>query len=186
NLRRVEALTGAEAIQAFRQNEAVLRHIAGLLKTDPATAPARVEKLLADLKTAEQAVKKAAAASAGKRAEKLAAEAQEVGRARAVLSEVDGGLEPGDLQELAVQIRDRVGDRAAIVVASGAEGRASIVCAVGNSLGIDASTLIRDAARAIGGGAGGRGLVATGGGKDPSGIGEALKKARMAIETELA
>jgi alanyl-tRNA synthetase len=186
NLRRVEALTGRDAIEAYRQNEAILRHIAGLLKTDPAGAPARVEKLLADLKAAEQAAKKAAAASAGERAKELATGAEDIGRAKAVLAEIDGGLAPGDLQELAVQIRDRVGEAAAVVVASGTEGRASIVCAVGSALAVDASTLIKDAARAIGGGAGGRGPVATGGGKDPSGIPDALKKARAAIAAELA
>jgi alanyl-tRNA synthetase len=48
-------------------------------------------------------------------------------------------------------------------------------------LGIPASSLIRDAAQAVGGGAGGKGDVATAGGKDPSGIDEALRIAAKTV-----
>src|SRR2546429_4794616 len=43
NLRRIEALTGAAAIEDFRRSRAVLDHIAALLKTSHDEAPARVE-----------------------------------------------------------------------------------------------------------------------------------------------
>ncbi len=44
-----------------------------------------------------------------------------------------------------------------------------------------ASLLIKDAARAVGGGGGGKGDIATAGGKDPSGIPEALRIAAEAV-----
>jgi len=43
-----------------------------------------------------------------------------------------------------------------------------------------AADLIRDAAKAVGGGGGGKGDVATAGGKNPSGLDEALRLAREA------
>ena len=65
-------------------------------------------------------------------------------------------------------------------------GGASLVAAVRPGLGIQAASLIRDAAKAIGGGGGGKGDVATAGGKDPGGLDDALAIARSAIHAALA
>ena len=45
----------------------------------------------------------------------------------------------------------------------------------GPATGIQASSLIKDAAKAVGGGGGGKGDVATAGGRDPAGLDEALR-----------
>jgi alanyl-tRNA synthetase len=54
------------------------------------------------------------------------------------------------------------------------------VAAVAAGAPVAAGELIRDAARAIGGGGGGKGDVATAGGKDASGLDTALELARAA------
>ena len=56
----------------------------------------------------------------------------------------------------------------------------ALVAAVAPDSGVEAAGLIRDAAKAVGGGGGGKGDVATAGGKDRSGIDEALRLAREA------
>jgi len=184
NLRRIEALTGHAAIEDFRRSRAVLEHIAALLRTTPDEAPARVERLLADLKAAEQQIKKAQSAGQKEQAGSLAETAETIGRARVVLAEI-AGLGVGDLQKLAAAVRDRLGSPAAVVLASSEDGRAGIVAAVDKgtaSSGVKAATLIARAAKAIGGGAGGRDDVATGGGKNVEGLPEALRLARAAAE----
>ena len=59
-------------------------------------------------------------------------------------------------------------------------GGVSLAAAVGPDEGIPASNLIKDAARAVGGGGGGKGDIATAGGKDPSGLDEAVRIATEA------
>ena len=59
-------------------------------------------------------------------------------------------------------------------------GGVSLVAAVDKTEGIPAADLIKTAARAVGGGGGGKGDVATAGGKDPSGLDEAMRIATEA------
>jgi alanyl-tRNA synthetase len=62
-------------------------------------------------------------------------------------------------------------------------GGVSLVAAVQPDEGIAAADLIKTAARAVGGGGGGKGDIATAGGKDPSGLDEAM---RIALEAATA
>jgi alanyl-tRNA synthetase len=184
NLRRIEALTGQAAIEDFRRSRGVLEHIAALLRTTPEEAPARVERLLADLKAAEQQIKKAQSAGQKEQASTFAERAETIGTARVVIADVPQ-LGVGDLQKLAVAVRDAIGAPAVVVLGSADDGRAGIVAAVDKgtaSSGVKAAALIAQAAKAIGGGAGGRDDVATGGGKNVEGLAEALRLARAAAE----
>jgi alanyl-tRNA synthetase len=188
NLRRVEALTGAEAIADFRQSRALLEHVAALLRTAPHEAPARVEKLLADLKAAEAQVRKAQGAGQREQAGELARAAARIGETAVVVAQVPG-VPVGELQKLAIAVREAIGGPAAVVLASAEGERAGIVAAVDKATagrGVQARVLIAEAARAIGGGAGGRDDVATGGGKNAAGIEEALRLARAAAGELLA
>jgi len=178
-VRRIEALTGAEAIEGFRHERAVLEHIAHLLKTTPEEAPQRVEKLLDELKAAEQQLKKQRSAGQQEQAAALAGAAERLGDVSLVVAEVPG-LAAGDLQKLAATVRDRIGGPAAVILASAAAGKAAVAAAVDQQTAarVKAPALIQEAARAIGGGAGGKDLAAVGGGKNADGIAEALRLAR--------
>ena len=59
-------------------------------------------------------------------------------------------------------------------------GGVTLVSAVAPGVGLEAGALIKDAARAVGGGGGGKGDVATAGGKNPAGIDDALAIAAKA------
>jgi len=188
NLRRIEALTGAEAVSEFRRSQAVLDHIAALLKSSPEEAPARVEKLLADLKAAEQAVRKQQAASERERAWDLARLAERIGETSVVVAEVPG-LRVDELQRLGVAVRETLAGPAVVVLGSSVDERAGIVAVIDKTTGargIKARAIIADAARAIGGGAGGKDEVATGGGNRPEGVAEALRLARATVAEVLA
>ena len=69
----------------------------------------------------------------------------------------------------------------AVLVGETPTGGVALVAAVPPGSEQPASTLLKDAAKAVGGGGGGKGDVATAGGKDPSGITEALQLAAAAI-----
>jgi alanyl-tRNA synthetase len=96
-----------------------------------------------------------------------------------VVARVDG-LALGDLRELALAVRQRPGVVTVVLGGANDTGGANLVAAVAAGAPVAAGELIRDAARAIGGGGGGKGDVATAGGKDASGLDTALELARAA------
>ena len=109
------------------------------------------------------------------RASELAAIAHE----GVVVTQVDG-LTPGDLRDLAIAVRQQPGMRIVVIIGETTTGGVSLVSAVAPGSTTPASTLITDAAKAVGGGGGGKGDIATAGGKDVSGIPEALRLAAVA------
>ena len=94
-----------------------------------------------------------------------------------------------DLRGLAVAVREVVRAPAIVVLASGAEGRAGVVAAVSKELvgrGISAPAIAKEAAEAIGGRAGGKDDLATGGGNRPENVSEAVRIAAEAARRALA
>ncbi|MCA1831538.1 MAG: alanine--tRNA ligase [Actinomycetota bacterium] len=179
NLRRIEALTGTEALAGFRKDRAVLEHIAMLLHATPDEAPDKVQKMLDDLKAAQQTLEKSKQQGLRSQATEIVQKAERIGDASLVVTEVTG-LRVDELQKLAVSAREALQDAGVVVLVSASDGRAGIVAAVTRDLaarGISAKALIAQAARAIGGGAGGKDDVATGGGGKPEGVQEAARLA---------
>jgi alanyl-tRNA synthetase len=178
-MRRVEALTGEEAILGYRRDRDLLLQIAGLLRGAPEEAADRVRRILEDLRAARAELERARAGDLRERARTLAAGAEPLGDARLVAAEVPG-LAVDALQRLAAAVREALGGSAVVLLGSGADGRAGLACAVSRDLvdrGLSARRLLQVAARGVGGGAGGKDDLATGGGSRPEGIGEALRAA---------
>jgi alanyl-tRNA synthetase len=96
-----------------------------------------------------------------------------------VVARIDGTTRD-ELKDLAVAIRDQPGVRGAVLAGATDGGGVALIAAVAKDSGLDASKLIADAARTVGGG-GGRGAdVAVAGGRDASRLDEALDQARAA------
>jgi len=119
----------------------------------------------------------------------------ETGPAFEVLDRVDGvvlvsatGVKGGPLRDLSDRVRQQEQADGAIV-ASVDEERAYLVVNFSESLvgrGLDATQLVRDLGRHIGGGGGGRPTLAEAGGKNPGGIDEALAAGKQAVEAALS
>jgi len=176
NLRRVEAVTGANSVALLQRDERELARAAHLLGTSTDTLVEGIEKRLEENKALREEIKALRARAATGRAHELAAGAVD----GVVVARVDG-LPTGELRDLAVAVRQQSGVRAAVLVGATDTGGAALVAAVSPDSGLVAGDLIREAAAAVkGGGGGGKGDVAVAGGKDPSGIDEALARARTA------
>jgi alanyl-tRNA synthetase len=97
------------------------------------------------------------------------------------------GVTGGDLRDLTDRIRQQEG-AAAVLAGSTDDGRAFLVFNLDQALadrGIDAVALVRDAAKHIQGGGGGRPTLAEAGGKKPEALGEALDAAKEALLAQL-
>ncbi len=97
-------------------------------------------------------------------------------------------LKGGALRDLSDRLRQQE-KAAGVIVGSVDDGRAYLVVNLDESLvgrGLDASKLIRDLGRHIGGGGGGRPTLAEAGGKNPAGLRDALEAGKQAIAAALA
>jgi len=181
NLRRIEALTGLEALHYVDRERQLLAEVAALLKTRPEDAPEQLRRRLEALANAQRELERLRVAGLERLATDLA------GR---VAKEADGWLvvervpEAGgdDLRRIASAVRDRVGAGPGVVVlGSEAQGKAAMVALLTVDLagsGAAARDVLARAAKAVGGGAGGKGDLASAGGRDPGQLDEALRIAR--------
>jgi alanyl-tRNA synthetase len=187
-VRRVVAYTGHRALERVRETEGLLRELAVALKVpQPEELPRRVEQILLELRTVREELARKTRASVADNVDAFLAEAESLGGARIVCRQVDG-VDRDTLREYADQLRSR-GGSVALLLATELEGKVALLAAVSRDLvqrGVKAGDCVREAARAVGGGGGGRPDLAEAGGKDPSQIPAALKAAgdtyRKALE----
>ena len=177
NLRRIEAVTGEGSVALLQRDERVLTEAAKLVGVPADELVEGVQRRLDEARALADEVKTLRAKLASGRAAELAATATD----GVVIERVDG-LVPNELRELALAVRNVDGMEVVVLIGESTTGGVSIVAATKPALGVAAASLIRDSARAVGGGAGGKGDVATAGGKDPSGIDEALRIAAKAVD----
>ena len=175
NLRRIEAVTGMASLDRIREERATLGRAATLLRVVPPEVPERVEKLLDDNRALADQVRALRKAGASGRAGELASTAVD----GIVVTRVDGTTRD-DLRDLALAVRDSPGVRAVVLGGAPEGGGVALVAAVAKGSGLDASVLLAQAARTVGGGGGKNPDVAIAGGRDPSRIDEALEQARAA------
>ena len=181
NLRRVEALTGLEALRYADRERQLLGEVAALLHTRPEDAPEQLRRRLEALAEATRELERLRVAGL----ERLAAElAGRAGRADGGWLVVERVAEAGadDLRRIATAVRDRAGPGPGVVVlGSETQGKAAMVALLSGDLAerkLAARDVLVQAAKAVGGGAGGKGDLASAGGRDPSRLDEALQVAR--------
>jgi len=117
-----------------------------------------------------------------------AADVEIVGKeGNVVLAEVKA-LKGGELRDLSDRLRQQE-KVAGVIVGSVDDGRAYLVVNLDESLverGLDASKLVREIGRHIGGGGGGRPTLGEAGGKNPAGLRDAMEAGKQAIADALS
>jgi alanyl-tRNA synthetase len=176
-VRRIEAVTGAGALEYVRRLEGELAEAGARLKTSPLEVATRIEKLQLELKSREKEVEtlKSRIASGGNR--DLMSEVRDAGGIK-VLATSTEIADAKALRATGDQLRDRLGS-GVIVLAGVAEGKVSLLAMVSKDLTgrLHAGKLLGSVAKLIGGRGGGRPDMAQGGGSDPDKVPEALARA---------
>ncbi|MCE3266352.1 MAG: alanyl-tRNA synthetase [Solirubrobacterales bacterium] len=186
NVRRIEALTGPAAIDWFRERERELERAGVLLGSpqDPVTGAGRARERLAEL---EEQSRKAGSEDLSKRADEFAGAGQAVSGIEVIVADAGAGDQKA-LLDLADRVKSKAGD-AAVVLGAGGDGKVALVASFSEGAvakGLSAADVIREAARHVGGGGGGRESVAQAGGRDPGKLDQALAAARDAIAARLS
>jgi alanyl-tRNA synthetase len=182
-VRRIEALTGPEAVRTVRFHDRVLHETAGLLRAATEAVPGAV----AALQDKARQAAKAGSANGAVDVSSLASRAGPVDGA-VVLAEVVEAPDAKALLDLADRVKGKLGESAAVVLGCAVDGRVHLVASVAPALvqrGVKAGAIVREAAQIAGGGGGGRDTMAQAGGRDPEKLGDAIAAARAAIESAL-
>ena len=186
NTRRVEAVTGRGAYEFVSRRLALLDKLAGRLNTPVGEIETRLEALLEHDRAQERQLEQAQRRLARADFEMLLGGIMEIKGARVLAAQVDVG-DPDRLREMADWFRDRVKSGAA-VLGTVKDGKPLIVAAVTEDLiarGLKAGDIVREVAKVVGGGGGGRADMAQAGGRHPEKLAEALDTVRSLVEATL-
>jgi alanyl-tRNA synthetase len=184
-VRRIEATTGARALELIAEQEQTLDQLAALVKTDRPQLESRLRKLLERQKELEREVESLQGKLNADQAGDLLNQADDVAGIQLVCGRADN-LDGKALRELADQVRDRM-DSGVLILGSAHGGKAGLLVAVTKDLTkrLQAGALIKQLAAMVGGGGGGRPDLAQAGGSKPEQLNEALAAAPRLITEAL-
>ena len=172
-VRRIEAVTGAKALESIHHMEDLVRGLKNLMNNVP-DLQAAIEKLIAENADARKQLEAVANEKAAQLAEKLEAQAQEINGIKVVC--FDNSVDPVFVRNVATLLQKRV-QNFALAGAFSYEDRPNLVLMYSNDLvakGRNAGKDIREAAKFIQGGGGGQPGLATAGGKNVAGLKDAM------------
>jgi alanyl-tRNA synthetase len=185
-VRRVEAVTGRAARQLIAERLNLLDRLAGHLNVPVSELESRIETLQAEQKSAQKRLEQMQQRLAAFQFDSILAQTQEVAGVKLLTAQVEG-VEVDGLRQMADRFRDNVGSGIA-VLATVNHSKPIIIAAVTKDLivrGIKAGDIVREVAKMVGGGGGGRPDMAQAGGKDASKLPEALALVPGLIEAAL-
>ena len=169
SVRRIEALVGLDAFRFLARESALVSQLSEQFKTPREQLPERISSVVTRLRDAERDLQRLRAARLLESARDVAEGAEDVNGTALVTYRVPEGTESDDIRTLALDVRGRMpSGRPAVVMVIGVPAdRPVVVIAVnepGQEAGLSAGVLVGIAARALGGGGGGKPDVAQGGG----------------------
>ena len=183
-VRRIEALTGAAALNYLRAQDHRLAQVALDLKAQPADVPERVRGLLEERRALANEVaqlRRELAMSGGSGG--AGTEARDVGGI-AFIAQVLSGVTGRDLPALVDQFKDKLGSGAVLLIAD-ADGKAAVAAGVTKDLTdkVSAVDLVKSAVSELGGkGGGGRPDMAQGGARDVANAQAAIAAAETILK----
>ncbi|MBU3616074.1 alanine--tRNA ligase [Polynucleobacter sp. JS-Polo-80-F4] len=173
-IRRVEAVTGNNALHFLQGLEDKINEAAAILKTHPGDLVNRVAQLQESLRQAERELEKVNSKLAASQGDELAGQAIDVNGIKVLAARLDGA-DAGVLRETMDALKAKL-KTAAIVLASVQGDKVSLIAGVtADSIGkVKAGDLVNFVAQQVGGKGGGKPEMAMAGGTDPSKLGVAL------------
>lgn len=172
-VRRIEAITGRAAIKDANKQTKILNSVSNLLKVRAEDLPAQVEKILVEDKDMRKQIEEIKTLQGKAEANKLLMAAKEIGELK-FISGVAKAKDMDELREIADFLIGKI-DTGFLVLAAVNGQKVNLVTKADKkavALGVHAGKIVKDIAKIIGGGGGGRPDMAQAGGKIP----EALPK----------
>jgi alanyl-tRNA synthetase len=174
-IRRLEAVTGNDALTRIRQKEKTLDRLCNVLDVQENMAVQRAEELMLQVRDLRKDVQKAKKEGTREFSSELIANAREISGVK-IVTEVIEGVDIDDLRKTVDSLKESLGS-VAIVLGTTEDGKVTLITSLSNDLvkkGLHAGNIARDIAKIVGGGGGGRADMAQAGGQLPDKINEAI------------
>ncbi|MGH8034235.1 MAG: DHHA1 domain-containing protein, partial [Lysobacterales bacterium] len=184
-VRRVEAVTGENALAYLQSLESTVHSAAGSLKASPVELEQRIGQVLDQVKSLEKEVASLKGKLASSQGDELMTQAVDVKGLKVLAARLDGA-DAKTLRETMDKLKDKL-KTAVIVLAAVEGGKVQIAAGVTNdSVGkVKAGELVNFVAQQVGGKGGGRPDMAQAGGTDPSRLSGALETVKPWVEQRL-
>jgi len=175
-VRRIEAVTGMEALNWSTQEHELLTGLSQRLSVKPSDLPERIKTMAEQVKAAEKQLKELQTKAAVSNVDGLVGKVEEQGGIQLLATDL-GEMPMDALRQVLDGLRQKI-NSAVIVVGSSCDGKACLAASVSDDLvakGIHAGKLIGSIAKICDGGGGGKPDKAQAGGKDGSKVGDAIQ-----------
>jgi alanyl-tRNA synthetase len=174
-VRRIEAVTGANALAYLQQLEATVHSAAATLKTPASELQGRLAQVLEQVRALEREVGSLKGKLASSKGDELLAQAVDVNGVKVLAAKLDGA-DAKTLRDTMDKLKDKL-KTAAIVLAAVDGGKVQIAAGVtADTMGrVKAGELVNFVAQQVGGKGGGKADMAMAGGSDAAGVPAALK-----------
>ncbi|MGF6411892.1 alanine--tRNA ligase [Paraburkholderia sp. MM5482-R1] len=184
-IRRVEAITGDNAVRYVQELEARVNAAAAALKAQPAELTQRIGQVQDQVKALEKELGALKSKMASSQGDELAGQAIEVGGVHVLAATLEGA-DVKTLRETVDKLKDKL-KSAAIVLASVEGGKVSLIAGVtaDASKKVKAGELVNFVAQQVGGKGGGRPDMAQAGGTEPANLPAALAGVKSWVEGQL-
>ncbi|MDR5876337.1 alanine--tRNA ligase [Halomonas sp. CUBES01] len=187
-VRRIEAITGDNALAYFREQEARLQRLGERLKTKPEQVESRVESLVERNRSLEKELEQVKAKLASAAGSDMLSQVQDVNGVNLLATQLDG-VSGKELRGILDQLKNKLGSGVIILgVADEAAGKVSLIAGVTKDLTerVKAGELVNHVASQVGGKGGGRADMAQAGGSRPDALPGALNSVPAWLEDTLS
>ena len=185
-VRRIEAVTGKAVLKLMNDRQAVLNEAAAALKTNPNELAAKIEQQINDVRTLNKKLEKMGAKVAAMQMVDLFNVSRDVKGVEVVATKLDDAS-PEMLRTMGDDIKGKKDNMVAVLSAVNGD-KVSLLCVCGAEAvkkGAHAGKIIKEVAKIVGGGGGGRPDSATAGGKNPAKLEEALEAVNNIVDALL-
>ncbi len=173
-VRRVEAVTGDNALALVQQQQAMLDVAAAAFKAPVGEVPGKIAQVLENVRALEKELARLKSKLAASQGDDLLAQAVEIKGAKVLAATLEGA-DVTALRETMDKLKDKL-KSAAIVLSSVADGKVTLIAGVTADLTgkVKAGELVNLVAQQVGGKGGGRPDMAQAGGTQPENLPAAL------------
>ncbi|HTU33674.1 MAG TPA: alanine--tRNA ligase [Candidatus Acidoferrum sp.] len=184
-VRRIDAISGDRGLAEYQRALTTLRSAASLLNTNEEELLSAIERQLETTRQLEKQLDALKRKSAGSQAQDLLDAVRKVKDVSVVAAKVPG-VDRENLRQMVDTLRQKLGS-GVVVLATSDDGKVALITGVTKDLTpkLHAGKIVQEVAKLIGGSGGGRPDLAEAGGKDPSGIDQALSSVYSTIDRML-
>lgn len=185
-IRRIEAVTGMNALAEAQKNAALLGQAAFRFNVKACDLPSKIDDMMANVKALEKQLEQLKSQMASRMGDTLLEKAIEVKGIKVLAARMDGA-DAKALRETMDKVKDKLGTAVAVLAAVSAEGRVQLAAGVSRDLTdrVKAGELVNSVAQKLGGKGGGKPDMAMAGAQSAEGLDAALADVQAWVEAKL-